>query len=160
MGMGAIGLVGGIASTGMQICGMHQQSKAITATAKYNNQLAENESRNLQLETSEGIKRERINQRAYLADMRARMGGGGVQTDTGSAMALMGEAAGRLEVGVADAVRRSSMQSDSILQRGKMGIWDANQAKKANQLAMIGAGIKGATSAFGQYQTGKHYGNF
>lgn len=161
MGMGAIGLIGGLASTGLQIYGMHQQGKAAKMTADYNNQLAQTEARNLELETSEGIKRERINQRGYLAELRARMGaGGGIQADTGSALSLMGEAAGRLEIGVADAARKANMQSASIQAQGRMGIWEAKQANKANKIAMIGAGIQGLSSAFGQFQTGKHYGNF
>lgn len=160
MGLGAIGLIGGLASTGLQMYGQHQQGKAATQAAKYNNALAEMEARNLEMETAEGIKRERINHRAYLAELRNRTAASGVQTDTGTPLALMGEAAGRLEIGVADAARKANMQSASIQAKGRMGLWEAEQFKRANKLAMIGTGIQGVTNAIGQYRTGKYQGTF
>lgn len=158
MGMGAIGLVGGLASTGLSIYGQHQQGKAAEAAAKYNNTLAEREAANVEAQTSEGIKRQRQGNRSALAEIRARMATSGVQTTTGTPLVLMGETAGRMELSIADAARAANMQATSLRAQGQMGLYEAKQAASAGKLAMLGTGISGLTKAFGQYQEGSYQG--
>lgn len=160
MGMGAIGIVGTLAATGLQMYGQHQQAKAAEAAAEYNNDLAQAEAGNREAETREGISRERINNRADLASLRTRMAAQGRQVTTGTPLVLLGNAAGTLELGIQDAARASRMQADSMRAQGKMGLWEAEQQGKAAKLAMIGTGIQGITSAFGQYQEGKQLGMY
>lgn len=158
MGMGAIGLVGAVASTGVQLYAQNQQAKAAQAAAKYNATLAEREAVNVERETAEGIKRQRMNNRAGLADLQNRMAGSGFQSSTGTPLRMTGEAAGRLEVGIADAARSASMQAASLRAKGKMGLWEADQFTSSNRLSMIAGGIGGLASAFGKYQEGKFNG--
>ena len=158
MGLAAIGLIGSVASTGLAIYGQAQQAKAQEAAAKYNNTLAQNEATNQELQTAEAIKRQRQNNRSALADIRTRLSASGVQADTGTPLTVLGEAAGRMEIDIADAARRSAMQAASLRAQGKMGLWEADQAAAAARINMLATGIKGATSAFGMYQEQKYQG--
>jgi hypothetical protein len=180
MGLGAIGLIGTLANTGLQMYGQNQSAKAQMQAAKYNAnagrlsaeynlKLAENEATNSENQTSEGVKRQRISNRSALADLRNRASSSGLQSTTGASLLVAGESAGRLEIGIQDAVRASAMQAASLRARGRMGLWEADvqgkmglweaaQAKSASRIAMLGTAIGGATSAFGQYRTGKYQG--
>ena len=158
MGFGAVGLVGGLLSTGLQVYGTMQQGKTAMAAAKYNNQLALRESDNLQKENAENIARTRINNRRGLATLRTRAAATGTLTTSGSTAAVLADAAGTLEVGIADAARAAAIRSASIRQQGEMGIWEAKQKKKAATIQAIGQGIAGltqaASTAYGNYQVG------
>jgi hypothetical protein len=158
MGFGAIGLVGSLASTGLQLYGMKQQAKAVTQAAEYNNALAQREAANREAETAQAITRERINQRSALSDLRNRLANSGLQTTTGTPQLLAGEAAGRFEIGIADAARAASMQAASLRAQGKMGLWEAATNKAATKTAMLATGISGVASAFGKYQEGAYQG--
>lgn len=158
MGLGAIGLIGSVASTGLAIYGQAQQAKAQEAAAEYNNQLAQAEARNTEVESIEAIKRQRANNRSGMAEIRARLASSGLQADTGTPLSIVGEAAGRMEIDIADAARRAAMQAASLRAQGKMGLWEAEQASSASRLNMLATGIQGATSAFGMYQEQKYQG--
>ena len=156
--MGAVGLIGTVASTGLQLYGQHQQAKAVKSAASYNNNLAEAEAHNTELETAEAIKRTRINNRASLAEARASLSDSGTLTTSGSPLNLLGEAAGRMETGIADAARASAMETERLRQKGRMGLWEAKQQAKAIKLNMLGTGIAGLTKAASQFQEGSYQG--
>lgn len=158
MGLGAVGIIGSLASTGLSIYGQMQQAKAAEQAAEYNNKLAQNEATNQELQTSEAIKRQRQNNRSALAEIRTRLAGSGLQADTGTPLTVIGEAAGRMEIDIADAARRSAMQAESLRAQGRMGLWEADQQASASRLNMLATGIQGATSAFGMYQEQKYQG--
>lgn len=158
MGLGAIGLVGAVASTGLQLYGQHQQAKAEEAAAKYNNTLAQREADNVQMQTAEGIKRQRIADREGMAAIRARLAGSGLQTTTGTALNLMATTAGRMELSIADAARASEMQAASLRAKGRMGLWEGQQAASATKLSMFGTAISGATKVASMYQAGSYQG--
>jgi hypothetical protein len=158
--MGAIGMVGTLAATGLQMYGQHQAAKAQTEAAKYNNQLAEDEARNREVETSAGIQRQRVQNRAALASLRNRAAFSGVQTTSGTPLILQGEAAGRFEMGIQDAARTAAMQAASLRAQGRMGLWEAAQASSASKINIAATGISGAADAFGQYRSGKYQGVF
>lgn len=158
MGFGAIGLIGGLASTGLQMYGQNEQAKAAQQAAAYNNQLALAEAKNRERETTQGIIRTRQNNAAGLSELRARLASSGVQTGTGTPLTVIGETAGRLELGIADAARAASMQAASLRAQGKMGLWEADQAARASRLSMAATGIQGLSAAFGKYSEGKNVG--
>ena len=149
MGFGAIGLVGGLLSTGMSIYGTRQQADAAEAVGNYNNTLAEREAANLQSENTENINRQRINNRRNLSTLRLRAAQSGTVTTSGSAARVLEDAAGTMEIGIADAARSANMQAESLIARGRMGIWEAQQQKKAANLSMLAQGLSGLTSAAG-----------
>lgn len=180
MGLGAIGLVGSLASTGLSMYGQSQAAKAqgmaadynarmANDAAAYNAKLAEGEARNREVETTVGIQRQRASNREALAALRTRMAASGVQTTTGTPLILAGESAGRLEIGIQDAARTAAMQAASLRAQGRMGIWEADargrlglweaaQASSASRTGMLATGIQGAASAYGQYRQGKYTG--
>lgn len=158
MFLGLLGLFGSLASTGFSIFGQYQQAKAAEEAAEYNNKLARAEAANLEAETAEQIKRRRIENRAGLADLRTRLASSGVVTTTGTPLLLQGEAAGRLELQIADAARSASMQAASLRAKGRMGLWEADQMNSASRLSMLGTAIQGIGSAFGKYQSGSYLG--
>ena len=158
MGLAAVGLIGTVASTGLSIYSQHQQAKAAEQAAQYNNELAQREATNRELETAQGIARQRANDRASLADLRTRLAGSGTLTTTGTPLTLMGEAAGRLELGIADAARRANMEASSLRAQGAMGIWEAKQQRSAANLSMLATGISGVSRAFGMYQQDSYQG--
>jgi hypothetical protein len=149
MGFGAIGLVGGLLSTGLSVYGSLQQGKTAVAVGKYNNMLAEREADNLQKENVENINRQRINNRRNLSTLRARAASSGTISTSGTAARVLEDAAGTMEIGIADAARSANMQAESILAKGRMGMWEAKQQKKAATLSAIGQGIQGLTQAAG-----------
>jgi hypothetical protein len=158
MGLGAIGLVGAVGATGLNLYGQAQQAKAQSVAAAYNNRLAENEAANLEVETAERIKRQRINIRESMAELRNRMAGSGLITTSGTPLLLAGETAGRLELSIQDAARQAAIQAASARAQGKMGLFEAKQAGDASKLAMFGSAMSGATSVFGKYQEGAYQG--
>ena len=149
MGFGAIGLAGGLLSTGLGIYGARQQASAAGAVADYNNTLAQREAANLQSENAENINRQRINNRRNLSTLRLRAAQSGTVTSSGSAARVLEDAAGTMEIGIADAARSANMQAESVLARGRMGMWEAEQQKKAAKLQAFGMGLQGLTSAAG-----------
>ena len=160
MGLGAIGLIGGLASTGLSMYGQSQQAKAANQAADYNNALAQREAANLEAETAQGISRERINQKAALADLQNSMAGSGVQTTTGTPLSVVGETAGRFEVGIADAARSASIHAASLRAKGAMGLWEGAQTGAAAKINMFSSGIAGLGSAATKYNEGQYQGLF
>lgn len=154
-----VSLTATIASTGAMMYGQKKQADAQEQAAAYNDELAKAEARNLELETHEGIKRERMNQRSAMAAMRNRMASAGTVSDSGTPLKITGETAGRMEIAIADAVRASAMKAASMRAKGKMGLWEADQYSSAAKLSMIGTGLAGVTKAAGQYQDAKYLGS-
>lgn len=158
MGQGILGLVTVAASTGLSLYSQAQQKKTVTQTAKYNARLAEAEALNIEGESRQAIMRQRAVDRENLASIRTQLGGSGDRGNAGTNLILAGEAAGRMELGIADAARTSAMAASRERQKGRMGLWEAEQSNRATTLNMIGTGLQGLTSAFGQYQQGKDVG--
>lgn len=157
MGLGAIGIIGTLASTGLQIYGQHQQAKSAQQAAEYNNSLALAEAANKEAETRQATERARINDRADLADLRTHLSG---NIATGTPLLILGQAAGAQELAIQDAARNSTIQADGLRQQGKMGLWEAEQTGQAAKLQMIGTGLQGLSSAFGQYKEGATLGMY
>lgn len=156
--MGAIGLIGTLAATGIQLYGQSQQQGAVEAAAKYNAKLKEQEALNTEAETREAIIRQTENNRAQRAAYRVALGGSGDRSDTGTAPLILADIAGKQQLSIADAARASAMEAASLRAQGKMGLWEAEQQGRASRIAMVGTAIQGVTSAFGKYQEGKSVG--
>jgi hypothetical protein len=155
---GAIGLIGGLLSTGLQIYGAQQQGKAALAAANYNNALAAREASNYEQETAENIRRARINNRRSLSTLRLRQAGSGTLTTSGSTAAVLADAAGTFEVAIADAARSANLRTAALRQQGQMGMFNAQQQRKAANLQSFGLGLSGlttaASTAYSNYQVG------
>jgi len=144
-----------LVSTGVAIYGQNQQAKSAVEAAKYNNQLAQAEATNLANESREAQTRERQQNRQQMARLRLSLGQQGTQNSSGTPLAIIGESQQNLSLGIADAARRTDMQTAALRARGQMGLWEADQFKRASKLQMIGTAIGGVSSAvqgYGQFK--------
>jgi hypothetical protein len=133
-----------VVSTGVSIYGQQQQAKAATKAAEYNNILADQEAKNVELQNMEQLKRERIKNRRALADIRNRMAQNGVINTEGTSLAILGESSANFNLGIQDAARAANMQAASLRAQGQMGLWEADQGQKAaniNSVAAVGEGV-------------------
>lgn len=128
-----------------QIAAANAQSTA----AKNNNKVAEQAARNQELEFAEASKRERISNRSKLAALQAEMANTGFVSTVGTPLLLMGEMAGRLELGVQDAARGANMQAAALRAKGQMGLFEAKVAKSALPYAVAGTVASGAAKVAG-----------
>ena len=166
--------------TGVQMYSQIQQGKtaarvaqynadAGNAAAKYNNDLAVAEANNKDAETTQGIIRERVNQRAALGTLRAQLADSGTSGESGTSLDLIGNSASNFQLNVSDAARASAMQAASARASGQMGLWKAStqgavgvwegqQAKSAGTLAAIGTGFSGVANMDSAYGHNKFTG--
>ena len=152
-------LIGGALGAGASIYAQSQSAKAAQSAAEYNNALAEQEARNKEAQTTEAIRRERAANEAKLGEIRARLAAGsGTVTTEGAPLMLLGESAGRMELGIADAARTASIQAAALRSQGAMGLWEADQASNAAIYGMAATGLKAAGSIYSDYQRGEALG--
>jgi hypothetical protein len=133
-----------VVSTGVSIYGQQQQAKAATKAAEYNNILADQEAKNVELQNMEQLKRERIKNRRAMADIRNRMAQNGVLNTEGTPLAILGESSANFNLGIQDAARASNMQAASLRAQGQMGLWEAEQGQAAaniNSVATVADGV-------------------
>lgn len=158
--LAAAALATAAVGTGVAIYGQQQQAKTQERAAKYNNELANAEARNRELETAEGIKRQRVQKRREMARLRNNLAGSGSLTTTGTPLAILGESSSNLELGIADAARASNMQAAAFRSQGKMGLWEASQARSAANISSVATGIQGVGSAVSGYYGYSRQGTF
>lgn len=145
-----------VASAGASMYSQSQQSKAASTAARYNNKLAEQEAHNQEVQGSEAIRRQRENNRASLSELRLAQANSGLVTTEGAPLMLLGETAGRMEIGIADAARNAGMQAASLRAKGAMGIWEAKQTATAANVAMAGTAIGALSSVAGGFADGTY----
>jgi len=138
----ALTAVSGIASAGAA----YQQGKAQEANHEYNAQLAENQAKQTELEQRENARRGRKNAEEQLATVRARNAAGGSVSNSGAALAVMGDIAGELELGVQDEFRQASIQRNHLVHSARVQRFQGRDAARSGKLlaasSLIGTGTK------------------
>jgi hypothetical protein len=147
-----------VASTGTAIYSQQQQAKTAENAAAYNNRLAANEAANRANEAAEASRRQRIENRRKLARIRSSLANSGTLTTTGTPLVILGESQSNMELGLADAKRRTDMQAAAMRAQGQMGLWEAGQMSSAARTQSIATGLQGASSLASGY-TGAVYSN-
>ena len=137
-----------------------QQANAAEEAGAYNNELAQREARNRERTAAEAIRRERAANEARLGAIRASLSNSGTLSTEGSPLTVLGESAGRFELGVADAARSASMQAASMRAQGAMGLWEADQRSNAAIMGGVATGIRAAGSMYSDYQSGSQLGMY
>lgn len=148
------------ASTGLAMYGQKQQADAATDAAKYNNKVLNAEADNLATESREAQTRQLQRNRRQLSTLRANLASQGTMSGTGTPLAILGESAQNLSLGIADAARRTDMQTKSLRAQGKMGLWEAQQQKSASKINMLATGIGGAAKGVTSFEGYKYKGIF
>lgn len=146
------------ASTGTAIYSQQQQAKSAANAAEYNNQLAQREAQNRELESAEASRRERIKNRRRLARIRNQLAASGTLTTTGTPLTILGESSANMEIGLADAKRRSDMEAAALRQQGQMGLWEADNYQQAANLNSVATGLSGLSSMGSAYARGAYSG--
>lgn len=152
-------IVSAAVGTGTTLYAQKQQQETTDKIAANNARLAENEAKNRELEAQEAISRERRRKRAQMARVRNQLAAGGTLTTSGTPLAILGETSDRIELGIADAYRRSNMDAASLRAQGRMGLWEADQAAAGTRLAMTGTAIKGLSSSVSAYSGSVYQGS-
>jgi len=137
-----------VISTAATVYGQQQQAKAATKAGEYNNILADQEAKNVELQNMEQLKRERIKNRRAMADIRNRMAQNGVLNTEGTPLAILGESSANFNLGIQDAARASNMQAASLRAQGQMGLWEADQGQAAANINSVATGLNGASKAY------------
>jgi predicted 2-oxoglutarate/Fe(II)-dependent dioxygenase YbiX len=133
-----------VISTAATVYGQQQAAKAQTKAAEYNNILADQEAKNVELQNAEQLKRDRIKQRKAMAEIRSRLAQNGTLTTEGTPLAILGESSANFNLGIQDAARAANMQAASLRAQGTMGLWEADQGQQAaniSSVAAIGEGV-------------------
>ncbi len=155
MGFAAIGLLFTGVATGLSVYSQMQQGKTAERVAEYNNASAQREATNKELEFSEGAQRAQLNQVRASGAMRAQLASSGVDSATGTPLAILGDTAGHFQTGLNDAARATAMQATAMRQTGAMALWQGQNQKQAANIGAIASGLKGIGdmgSTFGHNQ--------
>jgi hypothetical protein len=136
------------AGTGMEVAGILQQGLAEEKASEYNAKNAENNAKLAREQGYEEERRQRIQSRKQLGDMRASYGASGV-TMEGSAMDVLGESAAMAELDAqtirqAGEAKAAAFESDARYERFK-----GHQAKTASRFAATTTILKGASKMGG-----------
>jgi hypothetical protein len=158
MFFGAIGLIGGLLSTGLAISGAKAQDKMQRDVAKHNARQMELEAQNRERETAEQLKRQGINDRSDRASLRTRLAARGSSTVTGTALILQGRAAAAQSLAINDAARASMMQASALRQRGAMALWQSKISSQQTKKQIFGLGITGIAKAVSTFAENKYLG--
>jgi hypothetical protein len=158
MFFGAIGLIGGLLSTGLAISGAKAQDKMQRQVAAHNARLAEMEASNREKETAEGIRRQTINDRSARASLLARAAASGSSTTSGSSLILLGRAAAAQSLAISDAARASSIQAASLRQRGAMELWQSKMNTINTKRQITGFAISGLAQAANTFSQNRYLG--
>jgi hypothetical protein len=135
-----------------------QQGKAAAAVSEYNAKLLEAEGKNKEAEFMQGATRERMNQDRHLSAIRTRLATSGVQSTTGTPLAIFGDTASAFQLGVSDAARSTNMQLAMLRQKQAMLRYEGRQAQQAGFLSALGTGLQGLGQASSMYSTHKYQG--
>lgn len=156
--MFALGILFSLASTGLSMFAAHSQGKAAMQQASYSNEIAQQKARNTENEFHERTLRQRRADRETRANITASQAKSGIVTSSGSALRIIGEAAGRQELAIADAARTANASAAADRHRGAIALYEGRQAKSAARMSMLGIGLQGASQAFSTIRTGQYQG--
>jgi hypothetical protein len=158
MGMDPISMAVMGVTTGVKLFGAHQANKAQQQAASYNNKLAQAEALNHMKENAEATKRKRKNNEAEIGAMKTRLAATGFESDTGTELDLVTEAAGRMELEIQDQGRSAQMRANSMRAKGKMGLWEAKTKSRATSIGMFNTVASGYAGGLNMTRTNKFHG--
>jgi len=156
MAIAALALTG--ISGAFSVASTIMQGQAANSAAKAQAKNIEAEQRNKQLEFSEQMKRDRTKAKRAMSTVRARLAQTGMQTTSGTPLAILGENAGNIELGFQDAARRQLIQDQSMTHAAYMSRYEGKQAVKSSYISAAGQAI-GAMGSMGKQYSGAVYTN-
>lgn len=130
-------LIASTVGTGIGVYSAIDQAQTAKEAAKYNAEAASAEALNRETLAAESSRRLRAENRRRMATLRNNLAGTGVLSSEGTPLAIIGENAANLELGVQDAARAAAMQAQSLRAQGAMSLWEGDQQARG---ALIGGG--------------------
>ncbi|MBX3740217.1 MAG: hypothetical protein KF712_04455 [Akkermansiaceae bacterium] len=147
-------------STGISFYGQKQQARSQRYAAEYNAKVAENEARNIQLQSAEDQKRMRQQSRRKQADLRNHLAGGGTLTTTGTTVDLLAENSANMDLGIRDAAHASRIQADSYYSKADMMRWEGRHLQRAANISAYGSLFSGVANMAESYGNFRYKGAF
>lgn len=166
----SVGVAGSIAGTTTSIIGgvqnynqQKENAKAQQSMLEYNARLERREAEAEEAEANEAARRQRAENERLQAAQRAAYGKSGAAIASGSPLAVLGDTAANLELGVQDIHRngansynRRMAQSNSLLYQSRVAgnsvsrgqLWGSIGGGIANGLAGVGNSVSGGVSSY------------
>lgn len=154
-----------VAAIGATAYGAYEQNRAAkkaaavdTATATYNAKYDQTLAAQLDLDTQQNIRVERVEDATYLSREAASYASAGVLANTGSAMDAQILNAGRMEQKIQQQWVNSNQQQQKYYAAANVGVLEgqarASADRMSGNLALINGGVKIASQAYGDYRSG------
>lgn len=156
--MAVLGILFSLASTGLSMFAAHSSGKAAKQQAEYSAEIERQRALNTEREFHEQTLRQRRSDRTARSAIVARHGKSGIVGSTGSALNIIGEAAGRQELAIADAARAANQSAQDARSRATMAIYEGNAQASASKLSMLGIGLQGAANTFSTTRQLRYHG--
>jgi hypothetical protein len=141
-----------LAAIGVSMYAANQQAAAQAKSSAAQANILEQNAANTEAEFHERTLRLRRQNRGERDSMVAKIAKSKLSTTSASALEIIGEAAGRQELAIKDAARKANQDASDSRQRASVARFEGAQAKSAGSLSMLGIGLKGAASAYGDYK--------
>jgi hypothetical protein len=152
MSMAYIAIAVTVIGAGIAYTGQQQAAKAAEQQGDMEKDAAEQSARNLEIQTAETVRRERLNNRRRLARLRSSMNAGGV-TMSDSSMDVFAETAATQELAIQDIGREGNLQSQNKRAAGNMAQWESKALASATRVQSYGTLLSSASSATTTYRT-------
>jgi hypothetical protein len=141
-------LVGTGVGTIAQYQGQKRMAKTTRTVAAYNARVQENEAIQADLEAREGIRRQRVADRAFAGDVRTRVAASGVTT-AGSPLEVMVNNATAMELRIQDEARRAESARRAGGARAQATRYEGAQIAKGYDISAFGTIMSGAAKLAG-----------
>ena len=138
----------------------YQQGKAQEANFEYNAQVARNNAIQTEQEGRENVRRGFENAEEQLASVRARQAAGGSISTQGAPLAVTGEIATELQLGILDNYRQTEIQRVNFLNDAAISSFQGEQASRSGLLQGAAGLVSTATTAFDNFSSGRSSGAF
>ena len=152
MSMAYIAIAVTVIGAGVTYAGQQQAAKAADQVADQQKEAADASARNVELQTAETIRRERLNKRRALARLRSSMNAGGV-TMSDSSMDVFAETAGTQELAIQDIGREGNLASQNQRTAGAIAQWEGRAQANATRIQSYGNLLSSVSSGVTTYKT-------
>lgn len=141
----AIGALVGIAGTAMNFYSQYQSAKELKKLAAYQMKAAEQEARNVTMQSHENASRARVDAQSYLNEVQTQVAGMSGMVNSDSMLEAQGKAGSVLELQIQDAARAEKMRARNILQQASVGAYQSNQQSEAMRISAFSDLVSGMT---------------
>lgn len=143
-----IAAVGAAYGTYASVQGQRQAAKGAEAAAEWEAQRQRQEAERERIAASEQARRQRLAAKEQLGQLRARMAKAGVITTTGSPLAALGEAAGRLELQTYDIFDQAQQRYAARRAAAAVAMFEGAQTASSLRTQSTGTILSGVGTMF------------